>query len=244
MKKKVLIIALAVALVAIMVSGSLAYFTAEDKVDNTFTVGSVLIDIWENNAPTDSDKVVFEKPLVPVVNTQDVTQDPGYAPKIVKVKNTGKNDAYIRTHIAVPTALLDYLELRFNLAGWTLNGTIAGSSTATVDGVAYTVYTYDHTAAVTPGTFTAELLQGAYLKSNVDLEENASGNLMFILRDADGNKIAGSDFVAHTKNPDGSYTSGAVNILVAAEAIQAQGFNNGATNALNSGFGAYTNPWQ
>lgn len=244
MKKKVLVIALAVALIAIMVSGSLAYFTAEDKVENTFTIGSVRIDVWENNEPTDSDKVVFEKPLVPVVNTQDVTEDPGYTAKIIKVKNTGKNDAYIRTHVAVPAALLNYLELRFDLTGWTFNGAITGSSTATVDGIAYTVYTYDHTAAVTPGAFTAELLKGVYLKDNVDLEEDADGNLVFILRDAEGNKTASSGFVAHTKNADGSYTAANVNILVAAEAIQTQGFLDGATNALNSGFGVGTNPWQ
>ena len=245
MKKKILIIALAVALVAIMVSGSLAYFTAEDKVENTFTIGSVLIDIWENNTPTDSDKVVFEKPLVPVVDMTDLVNDPGYAAKVVKVENTGKNAAYIRTHIAVPTALLGYLELKVNNEGWAFNGTLAGSSTATVDGVAYTVFTYDHTAAVEPGKFTAELLQGAYLKSEVDIKDNpatASADLEFCKSDGNGGYIF-SGFVAH-KKVDGGYSANTLAILVAAEAIQAQGFENGATNALNSGFGTNTNPWQ
>ena len=41
MKKKVLSIALIVALIAIVVSGSLAYFTDRDEVNNTFTIGSV-----------------------------------------------------------------------------------------------------------------------------------------------------------------------------------------------------------
>ena len=76
MKKKVLTLALVVALVAIMVGTSLAYFTAEDEVTNTFTIGSVMIDIIENGKATDSDQVIFEKPMMPVVNTQDVTQDP------------------------------------------------------------------------------------------------------------------------------------------------------------------------
>ena len=48
MKKKVLTVALVVALIAIVVSSSLAYFTDTDQVTNTFTVGSVKIEIYEN----------------------------------------------------------------------------------------------------------------------------------------------------------------------------------------------------
>lgn len=236
MKKKVLTAALAVALIAIMVSGSLAYFTAEDQVSNTFTIGSVQIEIYENDEATQDDTIPFGK-LTPIVNTTTPSDDVSYFDKVVEVKNTGANDAYIRTHIAVPTALINYLQLDMNTAGWS-NVVIT-----TAQNDAYTVFTYDHLAAVAPGAFTAELLQGAYLKSNVDLEEDASGNLVFILRDADGNKTATSGFIAHTKNADGSYTSATVNILVASQAIQAEGFG-GATAALNSGFGVNTNPWQ
>ena len=56
----------------------------------------------------------------------------------------------------------------------------------------------------------------------------------------DGNKIGGNGFVAHKKNADGSYTSATINVLVASQAIQADGFD-AATDALNSGFGS--NPW-
>lgn len=246
MKKKVLSVALMVALIAIMVSGTLAYFTAEDKVTNTFTIGSVLIEIWENNQPTDKDTVVFEKPLLPVVDMEKLTDDPGYAAKIVKVENTGENAAYIRTHIAVPTALLGYLELKVNTSGWQFNGTLAGSSTAKVGDINYRVFTYDHAAAVAPDAFTAELLQGAYLKSEVDIKDNpatASADLEFCKPNGDGTYTF-SDFVAH-KKVDGGYTSNTIAILVASEAIQYQGFENStATEALNSGFGINTNPWQ
>lgn len=234
MKKKVLAIALAVALIAIMVGGSLAYFTDNDEVTNTFTIGSVKIEIYENDEATDSDTISFGK-LTPVVN--DVpSEDANYFDKVVDVKNIGANDAYIRTHIAIPTALVNYLQLDVSTTGWSY----VGSTTAGE----YTVYTYDHLTAVAPGAFTAELLQGAYLKSNVDLEENADGDMLFILRDASGNKTATSSFVAHTKNTDGSYTSATVNILIASQAIQTEGFTAGATAALNSGFGENTNPWQ
>lgn len=238
MKKKILTIALVVALIAIMVSGTFAYFTAEDQVSNTFTIGSVKIEIYENDAATEKDTIEFGT-LTPIVNVDAPSQDPNYIKKVVEVKNTGANDAYIRTHIAIPTALVNYLYLDLDTTGWTRR---LPDTTATVDGVAYTVFTYDYNTAVTSEAFTGELLKGVYLNSNVDLEEDADGNLVFVLRDADREAIHTSTFVAHTKTNNG-YTSNTACVLVASEAIQAEGFSE-ATAALNSGFGADTNPWQ
>lgn len=235
MKKKILTIALVVLLLAIMVSGSLAYFTAQDEVTNTFTVGSVKIEIYENEEATEEDVLEFGM-LTPIVNVNEPDADESYIAKVVDVKNIGINDAYIRTHIAIPTALVDYLHLDLTTTGWAEQT----ASTATVDGVDYTVYTFDHTAAVTADNFTNELLQGVYLGANVDLEENADGDLEFILRDEDGAKTAASGFVAHELNDNGSYTSTTINVLVASQAIQAAGFG-GATEALDAGFA--TNPW-
>lgn len=237
MKKKVLTVALVVALIAIMVSGTLAYFTDNDEVTNTFTIGSVKIEIYENgDATTEATKSLGK--LTPVV-ARDPSVDDSYIDKVVDVKNIGANDAYIRTHIAIPTDLVDYLQLDVTTTGWDY----IGSTTASVDGVNYTVYTYDHNAAVAPNDFTSELLQGVYLNSDVDLAEDAAGNLVFVKKSS-GQIAHNSGYKAHTKNTDGTYTSEVVNILVASEAIQAQGFENGATAALNSGFGADTNPWQ
>ena len=235
MKKKVLSIALVVALIAIMVSGSLAYFTAQDEVTNTFTVGSVKIEIFENDAATDSDTMTFG-PLTPVVNTEDPSADVSYIDKVVKVKNTGANAAYVRTHIAIPAALVNYMYLDLSTSGWTRQA----DSTATVDGVSYVVFTYDYNTEVASQTFTKELLKGVYLGSAVDLEEDADGNLQFVLR-TNGAVTHESGFTAHTRNADGSYTSAKVNVLVASQAIQTEGFE-GATAALNAGFGT-ANPW-
>ena len=185
MKKKILTVSLALALIAIVVSGSLAYFTAQDQVTNTFTIGSVLIDIWENNTPTDSDVMEFDTPLVPVVNTTDVTADDGFADKVVKVENTGVSSAYVRTHIAVPTALIGYLELKLDLSAWTYVGT----TTATEEGVDYTVFTYDYNSALAADAFTEDLLLGAYLKADVDLKDNPatpSADLEICKKEADG----------------------------------------------------------
>jgi len=238
MKKKVLAVAAVVALVAVMVGGSLAYFAAEDEVTNTFTIGSVNIEIHENGTPTPEDTMPFGS-LVPIVNTAVPEEDANYIPKVVSVKNTGINDAYVRTHIAIPAQLVGYLYLDLSEAGWVRQA----DSAATVDGVAYEVFTYDYTAAVTGGSFTNELLKGVYLGSDVDLEKDPNGNLVFVKR-SNGTVTDNSEFIAHVKNADGTYTSATVTVLVASEAIQAEGFNNDASAALNAGFGANTNPWQ
>ncbi len=238
MKRKVLTVALVVMLIAIMVSGTMAYFTAQDEVENTFTLGSVEIEIYENGKETTSDTIPFGR-LIPIVNTASPGEDVHYIKKVVEVKNTGINSAYIRVHIAIPTALVGYMHLDMHESGWTKQA----GSVAFVDGVAYTVYTYDHSAAVASGDFSCELLQGVYLGSNVDVEENADGNLVFVLRDTDSKLTANSGFVAHTKTA-GGYTSNTVNVLVAAEAIQERNFENGATDALDTGFGVNTNPWK
>ena len=238
MKKKILAIALAVALIAIMVGGSLAYFTDNDEVTNAFTVGSVKIEIYENDEKTDSDTKTFEN-LIPVVDMQNPSGDKNYQKKEVKVQNTGANEAYIRTHIAIPADLEGYLYLDLDETGWTRQ---QPDTTAEVEGVKYKVFTYDYNTAVEPDKFTGKLLKGVYLHSYVDLEEDVSGNLVFILRDADGNKVESSGFVAHKVN-GGAYTPEKVNVLVASQAIQASGFGN-ATDALNTGFGTGTNPWK
>ena len=239
MKKKVLTVAFVVALIAIMVSGTLAYFTDNDEVTNTFTIGSVKIEIFENDKPTDDDTVEFDKPFVPIVNTADPSQDASYIPKAVKVQNTGNNNAYIRTHIAIPKALIGYLYLDLDTnSGWVRK---QPDTTATVDGVLYDVFTYDYDTAVAPNAFTNELLKGVYLGSNVDLEENSNGDLVFVLRKDDGTTQT-SSFIAHTKNADGTYTTNEVNVLVASQAIQTAGFEGvTVTEALNSGFTAH--PW-
>lgn len=49
MKKKVISIALVIALIAVIAVGSFAYFTDKDSATNTFTVGNVKIELLESN---------------------------------------------------------------------------------------------------------------------------------------------------------------------------------------------------
>ena len=251
MKKKALAIALAVVLLAVMVGSSLAYFTDTDQVTNTFTVGSVLIDIYENGTITGKDVIKFDKPLTPVVNTTP-SADESYIPKTIKVQSNGENEAYIRTLIAIPSNLVNYLVLDLNVnedpnatTGWKKSDEY---KVVAEDNVTYTVYAYDYLAAVAPkddngaSGFTSELLKGVYLDSSVDIKDNpttATGDLEFCKPNGNGYTFSG--FTAHEK-VDGGYKTKTISVLVAAQAIQAQGFSN-ATTALNTGFPVGTNPW-
>lgn len=88
MKKKMITLFLIVAMIAVAaIGGTLAYFTDSKETTNTFTMGSVEIELTESNwsAPANT---------VPGVS---------YAKNPV-VKNTGKNDAWIRVDVILSDA--------------------------------------------------------------------------------------------------------------------------------------------
>ena len=102
MKKKLTAIFLCVALVAIAIVGaSLAYFTDTQAAKNTFTVGNVKIDLIEQQKG-ESGLEAFEsnKILVPGTSAKNAVS------KIVTVKNTGKNDAWVWVDLKIPAYLV------------------------------------------------------------------------------------------------------------------------------------------
>ena len=77
MKKKILAISLVVALLAIaIVGGSLAWFTAEDEVTNTFTVGS--IEIQQNEKDENGNDFVQDQVMLPIVKFDDPKSDDNF----------------------------------------------------------------------------------------------------------------------------------------------------------------------
>ena len=121
MKKKITAIFLCVALVAIAVVGaSLAYFTDTDEATNTFAVGNVKIDLIEQqrvadkegNKTTTLENFKQNKKLYPIVGSAQGEKDElgmptakNYVDKMVTIKNTGSEKAYIRAYFAIPSAL-------------------------------------------------------------------------------------------------------------------------------------------
>lgn len=247
-KKKVLVIALAISLIAVAVGGTLAWFTDQDETTNVFTYGSVDIEQEE----------VFDQStaeLLPVVGTDPTVATDNYIQKEVTVKNIGKNDAYVQTFVAVPAILDNNGIVKLYDANLTTNGWEKVDGDATVVGVQpvvtdvtitgetlkYNLYLYRYATALaaptgqSTETVTAPCLEYVYIDKTIDLdvvEENGVKKAYFVL--ADGTTITGYDATQQ------------LNVYVATQAVQEKGFAD-AEAAFDSAFaddnGDYLHPW-
>ena len=215
MKKKILSIALAVVILAIASIGTLAYFTdITPQKDNTFTVGNIHIALNEN----------FEDNQVLLPGSPVVTKE-------VTVTNTGNNDAYVRVHIAIPSALdnpidgnqntLMFSAFNTDPGQWNWStGVRAGGGfpaagswnmyTTTINKISYNVYVVTYETALTSGQVTPYAMENVYL------------NPALTQAQADTLKAALSDNW---------------HMYVVAEAVQAAGFSN-PFDAFAASFGA------
>ena len=229
MKKKVLVVALAVALLAIAVGGSLAWFMDTDEVKNTFTVGS--IDIEQN------EDFVQDSQLLPVVGTDPTVATDNYIKKTVTVENTGINGAYVQTYVAVPKVLDDKGVLKMytgDLAakGWTAVGEVAVDVTIPGETMKYDVYLFRYNTELAKDIETAACLEYVYIDKTVDINTYDDNNDQVTDRAhlvaADGTEITEFD------------ATGKLNVYVATQGVQARGLAN-ATEALTSAFANH--PW-
>ena len=120
MKKKIALIVVIISLIAMGISGTMAYFTADSTATNVITAGNIDIDLIEMEKTDEG--------LKPFENKEGVM--PGdVISKIVTVKNTGDNEAYIRVQVekiiklagdAAGSAELSLLSCDINTADWTL----------------------------------------------------------------------------------------------------------------------------
>lgn len=121
MKKKILAIALAVAVLAITAIGiTLAYFTDTDAETNVFTAGGVAINLIEqqvNDEHTEIEDFEQNQVLMPIVGSAQGDKDQfgqpmakNYCDKMITIENTGKSGAYVRAYFAIPSALDDGYE--------------------------------------------------------------------------------------------------------------------------------------
>ena len=256
MKKKILSIALVVAMVAVIAAGSLAYFTDKDNATNTFTVGNVNINLieQERNGQGGLKDFTQDKKLYPIVGSAQGEKDAlgmptakNYVDKIVTVKNTGTEKAYIRAYFAIPSALDNGYEtfnaglnvLHFNFGNKVVNGAVSSTEGAewiwthgnkwnyfetVIDNIKYNVYYADYYQAVDAGATTEQFIQGVYLDQSFDRHDGkcyAFGKEVLLDDGWDWNKVSCPVF---------------------AVACQAEGFTN-ANDAMNAAFGANYNPW-
>lgn len=263
MKKKLTAIFLCVALVAIAIVGaSLAYFTDTDEATNTFAVGNVKIDLIEQqrvadeegNKTTTLENFEQNKKLYPIVGSAQGEKDAlgmptakNYVDKMVTIKNTGSEKAYIRAYFAIPAALDDGYEtfnaglnvLHFNFGNKVVDGNVISTEGAewiwthgdkwnyfetTIGNIKYNVYYADYHQAVDAGATTEQLVSGVYLDKSFDIK--------------DGKCYAfGKEVIL-----DDGWNWNSVSCPVFAVACQAEGFDTAAA-AMEAAFGAQYNPW-
>ena len=253
MKKKITAMFLCVALLAIAIVGaSLAYFTDTDNAKNTFTVGNVKIDLIEQERGENGlQDFTQNKKLYPIVGSAQGEQDEfnmpvakNYVDKMVTIKNTGSEAAYIRAYFAIPSALDDGYETfnaGKNVLHFNFGNTAAGASTdgvqwiwthgskwnyfeTTMDGIQYNVYYADYYQAVDAGATTEQLIKGVYLDKSFDMKDGKCY--------AFGQEIT----------LDEGWNWNNVSCPVFAVACQAAGFDS-ADEAVTAAFGANYNPW-
>lgn len=238
MKKKVLSLALCLALAATaVVGGTLAYFTDTDKADNVFVTGNVKIELIENFG--DNDPETPEKLLPATGSAQAGTLENGIT-KEVYVTNRGTEESFVRVHIAIPAILDDGADtfnagnnkLHFNYApdsigeglwNWSKSDGAPYSGDwnyyeTTIDNIAYHVY------VVTYGTALKAPVQNGAL---TDYDYTCAAMEQVYL----DSRTTNEDIDAYIEALGENW-----HILVVAEGAQAAGFDN-AYDALNTAFG-------
>ena len=257
MKKKITALCLCAAMLAIAIVGaSLAYFTDTKDATNTFTVGNVKIELIEQQRGENGlEPFEQNKKLYPIVGSAQGEKDAlgmptakNYVDKMVTIKNTGSEAAYIRAYFAIPSALDDGYEtfnaglnvLHFNFGNKVVNGAISSTEgvewiwthgskwnyfeTTLSDGIKYNVYYADYHQAVDAGATTEQLVQGVYLDKTFDIKDGKCY--------AFGKEVTLDDGWNWEK----------VSCPVFAVAVQAAGFAS-AEEAVTAAFGANYNPW-
>ena len=181
MKKKILAIALVVAMLAIAIVGaSLAYFTDEGHADNTFTIGNIEIDLHEKFDEKNAD-------LVPGVTiTKEVT--------VQNTSGTG-NDAYVRVQIAIlkslaPTTIFGndgFLQLTAADPKWEWPNDENNIYETDINGLTYRVFTGIYKDALADGATTNAAIKTVTLNSDVDGKVDGSNLTLFL--DTNGNRV-------------------------------------------------------
>lgn len=232
MKKRIVTIALVVALIATCFAGTIAYLTDTDEAVNTMTLGNVHIEQneWERNAAGALVPFTQDKPAYPVVSTLPGMYDwdanliempnggqmkvfhpamKNVVDKFVSVTNTGATRAYVRTIIAIEDPVVDGVPGSIHVNVNSTDGvTQSAWSTVTINGTVYSYCVFTYTAALANGQSTPFSL------AQVFLDEDSTNEYC----EAFGSKLE---------------------ILALSQAVQAEGFTDAAT-ALDTAFGAVT----
>ena len=108
-KQKLLTLSAVAIVAALSAYGSVAYFTAEDTARNVITAGKVKIELQEKMLTPDGEKTVPFEDQLGVMPGSEVS-------KIVEVKNTGGQDAWVRVSVNKAIELAEGVEDEVDLS--------------------------------------------------------------------------------------------------------------------------------
>ena len=256
MKKLTLVVTCVVLVAAMVIGGTLAYFTDTDDATNTFAVGNVKIELIEQQR-SENGLVPFEqnKKLYPIVGSAQGEKDAlgmpttkNYVDKMVTIENTGSEKAYIRAYFAIPSALDDGYEtfnagmnvLHFNFGNKVVNGAI--SSTEGVEwiwthGNKWNYFETTLNDGIKYNVYYADYYQA--VDAGATTEQLVQGVYLDKTFDIKDGKCYAFD---KEVTLDDGWNWNSVSCPVFAIACQAEGFDN-ATAAMEAAFGAQYNPW-
>lgn len=161
-KKKVFVLALAVCLAAVLSAGTLAWFSATDRVSNDFLVADsedttpeaiFSVDVWEYTETSPTDKVPTGDTYTDVLPGDVLKKEP-------HVANTGHYDQYVRVIVEISDAAVWQSALGNDFNDATLLSLFGGFDPAKWDHV---------TTEVTDGKIRVVLYAVDVLKSDNDI---------------------------------------------------------------------------
>ncbi len=196
MKKKILALAIAaIMVVTALASVSLAYLMDSDYDKNVMTVGNVYIEQIEQQRKEDGtgfETFVNDKKLLPattdpkwttneaeMITVGEVTYKtfgPEFNPvdKIVTVKNTGSEAAYVRTLMAFENndgAISDLIHINWNDDVWTLDVLSSGIK---INGKPYDLLVFTYNEVLEKDVETAPSLLQIFLDKTADNDDMAA----------------------------------------------------------------------
>ena len=257
MKKKLTLVVTCIVLVAAMViGGTLAYFTDTKNATNTFTVGNVKINLIEQQRGKNG-LVPFEqnKKLYPIVGSAQGEKDEygmpiakNYVDKMVTIQNTGSEKAYIRAYFAIPSALDDGYEtfnagmnvLHFNFGNKVENGVVTSTEGAEwiwTHGSKWNYFETTLSDGIKYNVYYADYYQAVDAGATTEqLVQGVYLDKSFDMKDG----VPYAFGKAFTVDADWDWS--AVSCPVFAVACQAEGFDS-ASAAMDAAFGTNYNPW-
>lgn len=169
MKKKILLAAFVVICLAIITTGTLAFFTTEETAHNVITTGNVDIAVVETTLDDNGDEIEFPK------EGFDGVMPGTSVSKIVRLENIGKGNAWVRIKVDLTAKAADGSELPLQQ-----DGTDVMTLDYDTEEWTYSDGYYYYNKILTPGEKTTALFESVAFSKDMG-NDYKSGQLAVII---------------------------------------------------------------